>query len=85
MPVWGSLDILEACGASDSGSNPDAGVRDKLTILCLFIHKIFRRNLNTISQDIGDSMVYSRVSESLLFFLLFEEPLISVVFIEYIF
>jgi hypothetical protein len=51
----------------------------------LFIHKIFRRNLNTISQDIGNSMVYSRVSESLLFFLLFEEPLISVVFIEYIF
>ena len=26
LPVWGSLDILEACGASDSGSNPDAGV-----------------------------------------------------------
>lgn len=25
-PAWGSLDILEACGASDSGSNPDAGV-----------------------------------------------------------
>lgn len=26
MPAWGSLDILEACGASDSGSNPDAGI-----------------------------------------------------------
>ena len=25
-PVWGSLDILEACGASDLGSNPSAGV-----------------------------------------------------------
>ena len=26
QPVWGSLDILEACGASDLGSNPSAGV-----------------------------------------------------------
>jgi hypothetical protein len=26
LPVWGSLDILEACGASDLGSNPSAGV-----------------------------------------------------------
>ncbi len=26
-PAWGSLDILEACGASDSGSNPGAGVQ----------------------------------------------------------
>src|SRR3989442_8107675 len=26
-PEWGSLDILEACGASDLGSNPSSGVR----------------------------------------------------------
>lgn len=26
MPEWGNLDILEACGASDSGSNPGSGV-----------------------------------------------------------
>ena len=25
-PEWGNLDILEACGASDSGSNPGSGV-----------------------------------------------------------
>ena len=25
MPEWGSLDILEACGASDLGSNPSSG------------------------------------------------------------
>ena len=25
-PVWGNLDILKACGALDSGSNPGAGV-----------------------------------------------------------
>ena len=24
-PVWGNLDILKACGALDSGSNPGAG------------------------------------------------------------
>ena len=24
-PEWGNLDILEACGASDSGSNPGSG------------------------------------------------------------
>ncbi len=24
-PEWGSLDILEACGASDLGSNPSSG------------------------------------------------------------
>ncbi len=26
MPEWGSLDILEACGASDPGSNPGPGI-----------------------------------------------------------
>ncbi len=26
VPVWGNLDILKACGALDSGSNPGAGV-----------------------------------------------------------
>ncbi len=25
MPEWGSLDILEACGVSDPGSNPGSG------------------------------------------------------------
>ena len=32
-PAWGSLDILEACGASDSGSNPDAGVLLNITVI----------------------------------------------------
>ena len=26
QPEWGNLDILGACGASDSGSNPGSGV-----------------------------------------------------------
>ncbi len=26
LPEWGNLDILGACGASDSGSNPGSGV-----------------------------------------------------------
>lgn len=26
MPEWGNLDILEACGASDPGSNPGPGI-----------------------------------------------------------
>src|SRR4030042_1127204 len=29
-PEWGSLDILEACGASDLGSNPSSGASNIL-------------------------------------------------------
>ena len=33
VPEWGNMDILEACGASDPGSNPGSGVRIKVHIL----------------------------------------------------
>ena len=32
MPEWGNLDILEACGASDSGSNPGSGAMLKIRL-----------------------------------------------------
>lgn len=32
LPEWGNLDILGACGASDSGSNPGSGVLIKFHI-----------------------------------------------------
>ena len=34
-PVWGNLDILKACGALDSGSNPGAGVNLNCTKFCI--------------------------------------------------
>ena len=51
MPVWGSLDILEACGASDSGSNPDAGVPFyQVVLLFELIFFLFRENRNMVSR-----------------------------------
>ena len=37
MSEWGNLDILEACGAFDPGSNPGSGVyiQLKAAIMCL--------------------------------------------------
>ena len=32
QPEWGNLDILGACGASDSGSNPGSGVKIKFHV-----------------------------------------------------
>ena len=37
LPEWGNLDILGACGASDSGSNPGSGVIIKFHIPTLNI------------------------------------------------
>ena len=39
VPVWGNLDILKACGALDSGSNPGAGVNLNFTKFCIVIVK----------------------------------------------
>ena len=44
LPEWGNLDILEACGASDSGSNPGSGVSTKVQILELRTAIGLRRN-----------------------------------------
>ena len=67
MPEWGSLDILEACGASDLGSNPSSGAS---------IHQVrefgAHRSLSIIAFMRSDSSfvtsaVFGRLSISLAF------------------
>ena len=42
MPEWGSLDILEACGASDLGSNPSSGASPKSCLRLRQMNKSLR-------------------------------------------
>ncbi|EQB65775.1 MAG: hypothetical protein AMDU2_EPLC00008G0007 [Thermoplasmatales archaeon E-plasma] len=37
MSEWGNLDILEACGAFDPGSNPGSGVFEQIKLKILQI------------------------------------------------
>jgi hypothetical protein len=60
MPVWGSLDILEACGASDSGSNPDAGVYIFVEMSVNIFHKKISKNTIGFNQWMNGSFTLKK-------------------------